>query len=345
MTRALFVIPGDLATISGGYEYDRRVIAHAPEFGVTLDVVSLPGGWPHPSADDLTRTRARLAATPRDATLLIDGLALGAMPPDLVRALDRRLVALVHHPLGLEAGLSPERAAELLENERAVLALVDRIVVASPHTAALLARDFHVAAERIAVAEPGTEPAPRARGSQGPPRLVAVGSILPRKGYLDLAAALAGLRDLDWSLDVAGSLAPSPETVAKLRAALDSAGLAHRVTLHGAVGKDALESLYARADLFVMPSLYEGYGMALAEAMARGLPIVATRAGAAADTAPDEAALKVGPGDPVALAEALRRAIGDRELRARLAEASWRAGQQLPRWRDTARRVVEAIGP
>lgn len=341
--RVPFVIPGDLATISGGYGYDRQVIAHAPAQGVTLEVVLLPGGWPHPSPDDLATARARLAETPADAPLLIDGLALGAMPPDLVRALGRRIVALVHHPLGLEAGLTPARARELIDNERAVLACVERIVVTSLHTAALLARDFGVDAGRITVAEPGTEPAPRARGSQGAPRMLAVGTILPRKGYLFLAEALTALRALDWSLDVAGSLTAAPDEVAALRAALAAAGLADRVTLHGALTHGALEALYAEADLFVMPSLYEGYGMALAEAMARGLAIVATRAGAAADTAPDAAALKVEPGDAPALADALRRALADAQLRARLAEASWRAGQNLPRWSDTARRIVEAI--
>ncbi|MBL8587526.1 MAG: glycosyltransferase family 4 protein [Methylobacteriaceae bacterium] len=341
--RAIFVIPGDLAAISGGYAYDRAVIAEAAALGAELAPLSLPGGWPHPTTADLDEAARRIAATAPDATLLVDGLALGAMPPDFVRGLNRRIVALVHHPLGLEAGLAPARAAELIANERAVLALVDRIVVTSRHTAALLSTDFDAPFERIHVAEPGTAPAPRAQGGAGAPlRLLAVGSILPRKGYMPLVEALAGLRDLDWRLDVAGGFSDR-DLLTALRARLDALCLTDRVALLGAVAGERLESLYAQADLFVMPSLYEGYGMALAEAMARGLPIVATRAGAAADTAPDEAALKVDPGDAPALAGALRRVMMEHDLRARLAEASWRAGRTLPRWRDTARRVIEAI--
>ncbi|MBK9083255.1 MAG: glycosyltransferase family 4 protein [Rhizobiales bacterium] len=340
---AVFVIPGDLATVSGGYAYDRAVLAQAPAAGLALTHLSLPGAWPHPSSHDLEEARRRLAATPADATLLIDGLALGAMPPAFVAGLSRRIVALVHHPLGLEAGLSPPRAAALIENERGVLAHAARVVVTSRHTGALLAVDFDVPMDRVVVAEPGTEPAARATGGGAPLTMIAVGTVLPRKGYLHLAEALGGLRDLDWRLDVVGGLAAAPDETAALRETLDRRRLTERVTLRGAVTGAALDGMLASADLFVMPSLYEGYGMALAEAMARGLPIVATRAGAAADTVPDEAALKVDPGDAPALAGALRKAIMDAGLRARLAEASWRAGQNLPRWRDTAARVAEAI--
>lgn len=340
---AFFVIPGDLATVSGGYAYDRAVLAQAPAVGLDLAHLALPGCWPHPTADDLDEARRRLGATPPDATLLIDGLALGAMPPDFVAALNRRIVAMVHHPLGLEAGLSPARAAALIENERGVLAHAARVVVTSRHTGSLLAVDFDVPMQRIVVAEPGTAPAARATGSGATLAMIAVGTVLPRKGYLHLAEALGGLRDLDWRLDIVGGFAAAPDETAALRETLDRRRLTERVTLRGAVTGEALDGLLASADLFVMPSLYEGYGMALAEAMARGLPIVATRAGAAADTVPDEAALKVDPGDAPALAGALRKAIMDAPLRARLAEASWRAGQALPRWRDAAMRVADAI--
>ena len=111
----------------------------------------------------------------------------------------------------------------------------------------------------------------------------------------------------------------------------------------GAVDEGRLADLYARADLFVTASLYEGYGMVLSEALARGLPIVTTTGGAAAETVPDRAALKVPPGDVSALATALGRAIGDATLRKQLADASWAAGQKLPRWEETARIVAGVI--
>jgi glycosyltransferase involved in cell wall biosynthesis len=148
------------------------------------------------------------------------------------------------------------------------------------------------------------------------------------------------LRPHDWRLTIVGSLDLNAGAVAALKSALHETGLADRVLLHG---PGALAPLYAAADLFVSASLYEGYGMALAEALARGLPIVCTTGGAADETVPDGAALKVAPGDERALGEALASAMGDPVLRRRLADAAWAAGQDLPRWEDTARIVAGAI--
>jgi glycosyltransferase involved in cell wall biosynthesis len=121
------------------------------------------------------------------------------------------------------------------------------------------------------------------------------------------------------------------------------AGLNGRITLSGAVGNSGLARLYDKADVFVSASLFEGHGMVLTEAMARGLPLVASTGGAAIETVPDEAGLKVPPGDVAALGEALRRIIGDPALRRAYAEQSWEAGQRLPRWPDTAAQVAGVL--
>jgi glycosyltransferase involved in cell wall biosynthesis len=341
---AVFAIPGDLATPTGGYAYDRHVLAGLPEWGVAARPLALPGSFPNPTADDLAETARLLAATAPDTVLLVDGLAFGALPPDLVAGLaPRPVVALVHHPLGLETGLPPERADALIANERAVLALARWVVVTSGATARLLVEDFDVPAPRITVAEPGTEPARRARGAGAPVTLVAVGAVSPRKGFPLLVEALAGLADLDWRLTIAGALDRDPAEAARLRAAIAGSGLEERIALPGSVDPTALETLYAFADVMVSPSLFEGYGMALAEALARGLPLVASTGGAAIDTVPDTAALKVPPGDVEALREALRTMIAHGDLRRAHADAAWAAGQKLPRWRDTARAVAGVI--
>jgi len=340
---AIFAIPGDLAAPTGGYAYDRRVLAELPACGVPARCLRLPASYPDPTADDLAETERLLAGTPENAVLLIDGLAYGALPPALVARVGRPTVALVHHPLGLETGLPPERAARLIEGERAALDQARRVVVTSPTTARLVADVLRVPGERIRVAEPGTDPAPRAVGGGGAVRLLAVGAVSPRKAYGLLIEALAGLADLDWRLTIAGALDRAPDETARLREAVRRAGLEGRVTLAGAVDDEALAALYARADAMVSPSLFEGYGMALAEALARGLPIVASTGGAAVDTAPDGAALKVPPGDVTALRGALRAMIADEGLRRACAEASWAAGQRLPRWRETARRIADVL--
>jgi len=204
-------------------------------------------------------------------------------------------------------------------------------------------RDFGVPAGRITVALPGTDPAPRAHGTGSPLQLLAVGSIVPRKGYDVLVRALDSLRDRDWRLAIAGADDRSPATALALRAQVATCGLAERVAIKGAISDRNLNQLYSSADIFVMPSLFEGYGMVLAEAMSRGLPIVCTTGGAASETAPDEAALKVAPGDDIALAEALSRVMDDERLRLSMAKASWVAGLSLPRWDDTARVIASVI--
>jgi glycosyltransferase involved in cell wall biosynthesis len=338
-----FLIPGDLNLPTGGYAYDRRVLALLGGVGIEATHVPLPAAYPSPTEADLAATARLVAALPRDAVLLIDGLAYGAMPAPLIRGFGRPIVALCHHPLALEAGLSPARADALRGSETVALAQARRVIVTSPATRAILVEDFAVPEARIDVAVPGTDAAARSRGTGRPLQLLAVGAVVPRKGYDVLVRALAGLADDDWRLDIAGADDRAPETAAALRAQIEAAGLAARVTLNGAVSPARLGQLYDRADVFVMSSHFEGYGMVLAEAMARGLPIVSTTGGAAAETVPDAAALKVPPGDAAALGAGLRAAMRDSRRRAAMADASWRAGQALPRWDDTARRVADAL--
>jgi glycosyltransferase involved in cell wall biosynthesis len=342
MTRVLFAIPGDLATLTGGYGYDRKIIQYLPAFDVEPDHRILASRFPFPTVDDLNDAVAAIARDPNGAPVMVDGLAFGAMPVDVVRAIGAPIIALVHHPVGLEQGLARQDAERLIGTERAALGLAAHVIVTSAATAATLANDFGVAPEKITVAEPGVARQPRfLRAATGEPLLLAVGAIMPRKGYDILVEALAGLRDLDWRLRIVGSLDRHPTTVAALREQIAAAGLAERIDLSGA--EDALDPIYRAADVFVLASHYEGYGMALTEAMAHGLPIVTTAVGAAADAAPPGAALTVPPNDPRAMRDALREIIGDVALRARLSEAAWRAAQALPTWEGAAAKIADVI--
>lgn len=343
MPDALFAIPGDLDTPTGGYIYDKRVLALLPTLGVDCKPLRLPASYPAPSAADLAETERVLGATPRGALLLIDGLAYGAMPADMLARLDRRIFALVHHPLHLEAGLGEARKSELFKLEKAALAHARHVIVTSRLTGRILTQDFDVPAEKITVAEPGTDPAPRASGTGSPMHLLAVGAVSQRKGYDILIDALAPLTSLDWRLTVVGATDRAPETVAALKSKIVEHGLADRVTLAGKVVPGTLERLYDTTDIFVMPSLFEGYGMVLAEAMARGIAIVCTTGGAAAETVPDGAALKVPPGDAAALGTAIKSAMTNKKLRKQLQTASWDAGRVLPTWHETTRRIAAAL--
>ena len=343
-TALTFAIPGDINTLTGGYVYDRRVLAELRATGLDVAHCRLPDSFPFPSPGDLAQA-GRLLHACAPGPLLIDGLAFAAMPAQLLADLPHPAIALIHHPLGLETGLSVQQAARLIRSERAALAQAARVIVTSATTADILVADFDVARENIAIAEPGTDPAARAIGSgrTDGPLLMAAGSIIPRKGYDVLMAALEAIVDLPWHLLLVGSPHRAPETAAALDADISRRGLAARITLRGELSLEEMAQAYASADIFVMPSRYEGFGMVLAEAMARGLPVVASTGGAAAKTVPDAAALKVPPGDAPALAAALARIISDCGLRARLADASWAAGADLQRWPRTARIVAQAM--
>ena len=342
MPRASFVIPGDLSLPTGGYGYDRRVLARLPAYGVDVGHVALPGSYPFPSADDLAATEAILSSIDADQVLFIDGLAYGAMGFDLINRIRQPIVALCHHPLCLEAGLDESKRAQLQMSERNALAHARHVIVTSPMTARILRQDFGVAEDSIMIAEPGTDRAARAKGTQTPPHLLAVGAIVPRKGYDVLIRALAPLADQPWTLSIVG---PVRDDVLRtsLETQIASAGLASRIRLLGARTETELDDIYSTADIFVMPSLFEGYGMVLGEAMARGLPIVCTTGGAAAETAPNTAALKVSPGDAVAFGTAVARLLDDATLRAQMADAAWAAGLMLPTWDDAAKRIAAVL--
>ena len=336
---AVFAIPGDLATPTGGYAYARRLVREAPGQGLALEVLKLPDGFPHPSDAEIAQAAAALASVPADRPLLVDGLAFGALPAAALDAIRAPVVALCHHPLALETGLAPEEADKLRESERAALARATAVITTSHATAAILRNDYGVPEARLTVAVPGTDPAPRAVPADGAAcRIVAVGSITPRKGHQRLIAALAHAADLDWTLRIIG-----PKCDARILAALEGAicehGLDGRVTLTGSMDLPALTAAYQSADLFALASEYEGFGMAFCEAMARGLPVVGLTCPAVAEATAGAACL-VTPAD---LPATLRRLIGDREARAQLSEACWTAAQGFQRWPQTAAVVASVL--
>ena len=348
MKRFVFAVPGDLATPTGGYAYDRRMAAELLGLGWEVEIADIGSEFPRPSESARGAARARLLAVPRGTPIVVDGLAFGVLP-ELAAELhrDHPLLALVHHPLALETGIPPAEAEEFHRRERAALAHTDRVIVTSPSTARRLSADYAVAAERITVALPGSEPRAKARnGRAGPLALIAVGAVVRRKGYDVLIDALARLRDLPWRMTIAGDRTRSPATVATLEEAVRRHALGDRIAFAGAVDDARLAALHAEADLFVLPSRFEGYGMAFAEAIAHGLPVVGTTAGAIPDTVPDGAGILVPPDDAAALAQALRRLITEDNAREKLAAAARAAAARLPTWRQSAEvfaRAIEAV--
>jgi glycosyltransferase involved in cell wall biosynthesis len=282
---------------------------------------------------------------PTGSAAVIDGLALPGFADCLKSEAERlRLVGFIHHPLAMETGLSATDARHYAALEARLWPLLRGILCPSAHTAkAIIAAG--VAAQRVAVAMPGTaKPGiPLERKAQGPLRLLAVGTVTPRKGHLLLIAALAGLRDFDWRLTCIGSLERDPAAAAALRRAIAASELGDRVTLIGERPPELLSGAYRDTDLFVLPSYHEGYGMVYAEALAHGLPCIATTAGAIPDTVPASASLLVPPGDTTALRDALRLIFTDANLRFRLAAGAALAAAALPDWPTAVRRWAAAF--
>ena len=342
--RCSFLVPGELGTRTGGYTYDRHIIEGLRARQWAVEVLSLGEGYPAPDAAALERAARVVEGLPDGALAVVDGLAFGVLP-ELVQQHAQRLnwIALVHHPLALETGLDTGRQQALVDSERRALAHACGVIVTSPATARALA-DFEVESSRIAVVEPGTEPAPLAAGSGGDAlSLLCVATVTPRKGHASLIEALAGLKDRRWVLHCAGSLTMDADCASALAQAIDAHGLRERVLLHGEQDEAGLRALYAKADAFVLPSFHEGYGMALAEALAHGLPVISTRAGAIPDTVPDAAGMLVTPGDVVELRAALQRLMDDAAWRAQRAAGARAARERLSSWAQSSARFAAAL--
>ena len=345
MTRAIhLIVPAPFSAISGGYIYDRRMVEGLRALGQDVRVVELAGRHPFPDETATEAARAALAEIPEGARIVIDGLGLPSFLPLADELTRRSVTALIHHPTALETGAPASQREALKAAERVLFSACARIITTSILTARDLPEAFGADPARITVIEPGTDPAPRAVGSAGPGcAILSIGLLVPRKGHDVLLRALARLTDLEWSLGIAGDATRDPVHADGLRALAAELGLAQRVRFLGALPDAALDAEYARADLFALATRYEGYGMAAAEAMARGLPLAITAGGAIAEIVPEDAAVVAVVDDHNALSRAMRRPIFDASLRAAMAAASWRAGQALPRWPDRAAAFLKAL--
>ncbi|MFI1567466.1 glycosyltransferase family 4 protein [Streptomyces sp. NPDC020490] len=348
-----FVMPGgvdDPAAPSGGNAYDRRVSLDLPGFGWQVHKHAVSGGWPRPDAAARAELARVLRALPDGTVVLLDGLVACGVPEVVVPETERlRLAVLVHLPLGDETGLEPAAAAELDARERAVLRAVPAVVATSDWAVRRLVSHHGLAPERVHVAAPGADIAPLASGTDGVSQLLCVAAVTPRKGQHRLVEALAAAADLPWSCVCVGGLGQDPEYVARLRALIRKHGLEDRIHLAGPRSGAALDASYAAADLMVLTSYAETYGMAVTEALARGIPVLATDVGGlpeAVGRAPDGGVpgILVPPEDPAALAAELRGWFGEADVRRRLKAAARSRRAALDGWATTARSLAGVLG-
>jgi len=340
-----FAVPGDLNTLTGGYGYDRRLLAGLTALGLVVEHAPLSSAFPRPDAAALVDADARFAAIPEGAVVLVDGLAFGAMDALAAKHGRRlRLIGLCHHPLALEAGLTAAEAEQLQQSEQRALAEAEAVVVNSVATAAVLMREYGVPQTKLTIALPGTDRQTFAACTGYPPVLLTVATLTRRKAHDVLIAALAQLVHLPWVARFVGGGDFDPGWAHGLHKQVVEQGLQQRIHFVGSLAD--LRPEYAQADLFVLPTHYEGYGMVFAEALAFGLPIVATRAGAVPDVVSEAAGVLVAPADVAALTAALESLLATdtgAAQRKRLQHGAQAAALQLPTWAATAQAVADLI--
>ena len=347
----VLVVPGDVddtARCSGGNVYDRRLARGLAAAGHPVRELPVDGAWPRPDPAARARLAAALAAQPDGATVLVDGLVACGVP-EVVGPAARRLhlVVLVHLPLGDETGAAPE----LRSRERATLRAAAGVVATSRWTARRLAAVHGLAAGRVAVAAPGVDPAPLAPGTAAgrPPHLLCVGSITPTKGQDVLVEALATVADRPWTCDLVGPVARDPGHAAAVAAAVARHDLDARVRVTGPRMGVGLDAAYAATDLLVVPSRAETYGMVVTEALARGIPVLATDAGGLPETLGHDPrgnvpGLIVPAADAATLGAAVRRWMEEPLLRIGLRRAAEARRSMLDGWEVTSRCVISALG-
>ena len=330
---------------SGGNAYDRRLLDGLRVTGWTVHEHAVPGSWPCPESSARATLAAIVETIPDEAVVLLDGLVASAAADVLVPHGGRlRLVVLVHLPLGHGPAASDDERS----GEAAVLAAATAVVATSPWTRRVLLELYALPVDRVHVAEPGVDVVDLAAGTPTGGALLCVAAVIHGKGHDLLVAALESVADLAWTCECIGGLDRDPTFVAALRRHLRSAGLDRRVSLPGPLTAAALDRRYAAADALVLASRAETYGMVITEALARGLPVVATATGGVPGalghgddgTRPG---LLVPPEDAVALGDALRAWLGDASLRTRLRRAAGERRATLTGWSATTATVARVL--
>jgi len=332
---------------SGGNVYDRRLCDELVGTGWSVKEHAARGSWPTPAPGDRAALGEILAGIPDGAVLLVDGLVASTVPEVLVPAARRlRLVVLVHMPLG--DGPPGQESAAVRTREGVVLAAAAAVVTTSTWTRGRLLDRHSLRPDRVHVAQPGADPADIAPGTPGGGELLCVAAVTPHKGHDVLLAALAMIGHLPWRCTWVGSLDRDRGFVERLRSQARALGISDRVCTTGPLTGAGLEAAYAGADVLVLASRGETYGMVVTEALARGLPVVATAVGGLPEALGRGAegsmpGLLVPPEAPEVFAEGLRAWVGDADLRRQLRHAAEQRRATLPGWSSTADRVARVI--
>jgi len=371
--RVGLVIYGSLDTLSGGYLYDRKLVEYLRSQGDSVEIISLPWrSYAHHLLDNWNPAwRRRLAGLDVDV-LLQDELNHPSLAWTNRALKDARfpVVSVVHHLRASEehpAWLRPiyrwverrylvsvdgfvynssttQKAVETLclhgkENPRLSVSIRGKKSIGVPAIVAYPAAD-HLdvpSAEEVQrlIDERATRPSPM--------ELLFVGNLIPRKGLHHLLAALAHLPNREWQLHAVGRDDVDSGYTARIRSQIDRLGLGDRVMLHGRVSNATLTEHLRRCHLLAVPS-YEGFGIVYLEAMAFGLPVIASTAGAAHEIVrPGVNGFLVEPADRDKLTQTLIRCLDDRAALAGMGRAARQTYNAHPTWAEMGERIRQFL--
>ncbi len=339
-----FVVPGDPQQNTGGYRYVRKLAEALADTGLKVHLDGLEGEFPRPDGTAINAMDRYLKTLPEGASVVLDGLAMGGMPEVLERHRKRlKLMALVHHPLADESGLSAAEQAWLKDAETRALACVCKVFTTSYYTARRLAH-YGVPVASVTAALPAVDDeffalstcSEPARDPSNPVQILCVGHLSRRKAQHQLVQALAEQATDAWFCTLLGSDQRDSMYSAEVKAQVHASGLAGRIRLTGEVSETGLWNAYQQADLFVLPSEYEGYGMVVDEALACGLPVLSSDGGALRETGARSGVQLYPAGDIAALGQALARLLENPDELARLRAGARESRARIRRWRDTA---------
>lgn len=330
--RIVYLSSDDYARLTGGFVYNSRLVEALSAQAAKLTRLSVPVAFPTIVGAGRERLAANFASLPPGSLLLSDHLHIADLAP-LLRARPFRVASVFHHSRTIEDRANGQPADR--EAERRGFDVCDAVIVTSDATRDYLMSHYAVPSRRIVVAIPGNERSVRSAGPAGGARnILTLGAVIPRKRQDYLLEVAARLRMAGWRWRIVGDLGRDPNYVARLRRRIAEAHLAGAVELLGSVDDPELERLWAESSLLVAASLYEGYGMAVAEALRHGVPVVTTESGAVATWA--SAGVVMAPADNAAgFAALVDGLVGDPAALARLGDEAWRFGASLPGWDDT----------
>lgn len=333
--RVYYLCSDDYARLTGGWVYNSRLAAELAKQVSGFSELSVPIAFPRIEDGARAKLARAFADFPDDAVLLSDHLHIADLEP-LLRERRFGVVSIFHHSQAIEDeanGVSIDRGPEWRG-----LVVCDAVIVTSEATKGYLMRHYSMAPERVLVAIPGNDPVFRsAADSIAISRtILSVGAVIPRKRYDYLIEVAQQLRARDWQWLMVGDLARHPDYFEALRNQIGDAGLGQVIRLTGAVPDADLARIWSTASLFVAASQYEGYGMAVADSLRHGVPVVTTSSGAVVTWA-HEGVVFAPSEDASGFAAVIDALLAEPDQLAELADAAWTFGSALPDWQQAFR--------